>query len=177
MTMSLETKLVLSSIALLAVVSAVIATATTLLFNDFLTDRLDLQVGSAARRATSAAAQPPPEAREVAFLLFPGQSVDTFGARVRAPDGDQLVTGLPVTGVQATLTRLVVVEAAVTPAGVAVTAVACTLLVRRAVRPSAAWPPPRPGCRSRPSRPATPCAWPAYRRWTPTRAPGPWRAG
>ncbi|SEG98067.1 two-component system, OmpR family, sensor kinase [Nonomuraea solani] len=184
MTMSLETKLVVSSIALLAVVSAVIATATTLLFNDFLTDRLDLQVSSAARRSTSTAVQPPPEAREVSFLLFPGQAVDTFGARVRdgvvrraavltgvgtvrqvqappelarvtgrpvtvslgplgdyrmvgvrAPDGDLLVTGLPVLGVQTTLTRLVVVEAAVTLAGVAVVAVAATLLVRRAVRP------------------------------------------
>ncbi|GAA3545372.1 HAMP domain-containing sensor histidine kinase [Nonomuraea rosea] len=187
MTMSLEAKLVISSIALLATVSAVIATATTLLFNDFLTDRLDSQVSSAARRSTSGSLPPgsaPPEAREVSFLLLPGQSELTFGARIRqgavrraalltdggsvrevppppsltrvtnvpvtvglgplgdyrmvssrAPDGDLLVTGLPVTGMQSTLTRLVVVEAAVTLAGVALTAVACTLLVRRAVRP------------------------------------------
>ncbi|MGW0802363.1 sensor histidine kinase [Nonomuraea sp. NPDC002799] len=184
MTLSLETKLVVSSIALLATVSAVIATATTLLFNDFLTDRLDSQVSSAARRSTSAVGIAPPQSRDVSFLLFPGQPEGTFGARVhqgevrraavltgagtlrdvpappplarvtdrpvtvdlgplgeyrmvgaRARDGDLLVTGLPVLGMQDTLTRLVVVEAAVTLAGVALTAVACTLLVRRAVRP------------------------------------------
>ncbi|MFF4620634.1 hypothetical protein [Nonomuraea jabiensis] len=186
MTMSLETKLVVSSIALLATVCAVIATATTLLFHDFLTDRLDRQVTSAVRRSTSAAAQrddPPPEAREVSFLLSPGQAEGTFGARIRqgvvrraavltgistvrelpappslatvsrapvtvdlgplgdyrmaaarTPDGDVLVTGLPMTAVDSMLTRLVVVEAAVTLAGVALTAAAGTLLVRRAVR-------------------------------------------
>ncbi|MCK2213792.1 HAMP domain-containing histidine kinase [Actinomadura sp. ATCC 31491] len=186
--MSLETKLVVSSIALLAVVSAVIATATTLLFEDFLTDRLDIQVSSAARRSAGASAEPPaglaPEAaREVWFLLSPGQAEGTFGARVRlgrvhraavlsggtvrdvpappkvaavtgrpvtvdlgrlgayrmasrpAPDGDVLVTGLPLNGVESTLTRLVMVEAAVTLAGVALTAAAGTLLVRHAVRP------------------------------------------
>ncbi|MFI9839883.1 sensor histidine kinase [Nonomuraea sp. NPDC051941] len=187
MTMSLETKLVVSSIALLVTVCAVIATATTLLFHDFLTDRLDSQVTSAARRSTSAAAQrdaPPPQAREVSFLLSPGQAEGTFGARIRqgvvrraavltgiatvrelpappslaavtrepvtvdlgplgayrmasarTPDGDVLVTGLPMTAVDSMLTRLVVVEAAVTLAGVALTAAAGTLLVRRAVRP------------------------------------------
>nr|SBO90712.1 Osmosensitive K+ channel histidine kinase KdpD [Nonomuraea gerenzanensis] len=184
--MSLETKLVVSSIALLAVVSAVIATATTLFFNDFLTDRLDLQVHSAAYRSTRSAgpSNPPPEAREVSFLLTPGQAMETFGARVRqgviqraavltdpgtvrdvpAPPavagvtgepttvslgplgdyrmvaaltrtGDTLVVGLPLTGMRTTLTRLVVVEAAVTLAGVALMAIACPLLVRRAVRP------------------------------------------
>ncbi|MFC7591883.1 hypothetical protein ACFQYP_55355 [Nonomuraea antimicrobica] len=81
--MSLEAKLVVSAIALLAVVSAAIATATTLLFDDVLMDRLDLQVAAAARRSLGAAGQPPPEVREVAFLLSPGQAVDTFGARVR----------------------------------------------------------------------------------------------
>ncbi|TMR20975.1 HAMP domain-containing histidine kinase [Nonomuraea turkmeniaca] len=181
MTLSLEAKLVVSSIALLAVVSAVIASATTFLFHGFLTDRLDQQVSSAARRSVGAAGQPP---HTVSFLLAPGQAEGTFGARVRhgavsraavltgagaardvtapaavaqvtdrpvtmnlgslgdyrmvsarAPDGDMLVTGLPLTGVQTTLTRLVMVEAAVTLAGVALMAVACTLLVRRAVRP------------------------------------------
>ncbi|MEW9549817.1 sensor histidine kinase [Nonomuraea sp. NPDC050783] len=188
MTMSLETKLVVSSIALLAVVSAVIATATTLLLDDFLTDRLDLQVSSAAGRSAGAAGQLPGDgvpagAREVGFLMVPGQAEGTFGARVRlgeirraavltggtvrdvpappevaavtgrpvtvdlgplgayrmasrrALDGDVLVTGLPLTGVQTTLARLVGVEAAVTLAGVALMAAACTLLVRRAVRP------------------------------------------
>ncbi|MFG1710378.1 sensor histidine kinase [Nonomuraea sp. M3C6] len=180
MTMSLETKLVVSSIALLATVSVVIATATTLLFNDFLIDQLDSQVGSAVRRSTGAVGQ----SGEVAFLLSPGQAEGTFGARVHqgmvrraavltgagtvrevaappslarvtsmpvtvslgplgdyrmvaawARDGDLPVTGLPVTGMQSMLSRLVVVEAAVTLAGVALMAVACTLLVRRAVRP------------------------------------------
>ncbi|MFC5825134.1 sensor histidine kinase [Nonomuraea insulae] len=178
MTISLETKLVVSSIALLAIVSAVIATATTLLIDDFLIDRLDHQVSSAAHRSMGAAGP------EVSFLLVPGQAVETFGARVRqgavrraavltgvgsvqdvpAPpsvarvtgepvtinlgpmgdyrmvgartrDGDVLVTGLPLTSMQTTLTRLVVVEAAVTLAGVALMAIACTLVVRRAVRP------------------------------------------
>ncbi|MEV0620498.1 HAMP domain-containing sensor histidine kinase [Nonomuraea sp. NPDC050404] len=184
--MSLETKLVVSSIALLAVVSAVVATATTLLFNDFLTDQLDLQVRAAARRSVGAPKSPgaPPEAREVTFLLSPGQAMETFGARVRlgevrraavltgvdtvqevpAPpavaavtgrpvtiglgpmgdyrmaaartrDGDALVVGLPLSGLRSTLTRLIVVEAAVTLAGVSLMAIACTLLVRRAVRP------------------------------------------
>ncbi|WP_433435612.1 sensor histidine kinase [Nonomuraea sp. CA-141351] len=191
MTVSLETKLVASSIALLAAVSAVIAAATTLLFHDFLIDRLDSQVTSAAHRSTSAAARPgdtpgstPPQAREVSFLLSPGQAEGTFGARVRegvvrraavltgiatvrevaappslatvtrepvtvglgplgdyrmaaarTPDGDLLVTGLPLAGVTSMLTRLVVVEAAVTLVGVALMAAACTVLVRRAVRP------------------------------------------
>jgi two-component system OmpR family sensor kinase len=183
MTMSLEAKLVVSSIALLTVVSAVIAVATTLLFEDFLTGRLDSQVSSAARRSTSAAGRPGTPG-ELSFLLFPGQSEGTFGARIHqgqvrqaavltgvgtvrevpappsvarvtdrpetvglgplgdyrmvaahAPDGDLLVTGLPVTGLQSTLTRLVVVEAAVTMAGVALMAGACTFLVRHAVRP------------------------------------------
>ncbi|WP_344490464.1 HAMP domain-containing sensor histidine kinase [Nonomuraea monospora] len=186
MTMSLETKLVVSSIALLAVVSTVIATVTTLFFNAFLTDRLDLQVYSAAHRSarTAGPSNPPPEAREVTFLLTPGQAMETFGARVRlgviqraavltdpgtvqdvpAPPavatvtgepvtvnlgplgdyrmvgaqtrtGDTLVVGLPLTGMRTTLTRLIVVEAAVTLAGVALMAIACTLLVRHAVRP------------------------------------------
>jgi two-component system OmpR family sensor kinase len=180
MTMSLETKLVVSSIALLAIVSAVIATATTLLFDDFLSSRLDSQVTAAARRSIGAVGQ----SGEVSFLLFPGQAEGTFGARVhkgvvlrsavlddggilsevatppslgrvtgqpvtvslgplgdyrmaaaRARDGDMLVSGLPVAGVRSVLSRLVVVEAAVTLAGVALMAAACTLLVRRAVRP------------------------------------------
>ncbi|SNT21059.1 two-component system, OmpR family, sensor kinase [Streptosporangium subroseum] len=187
MTMSLKTRLVLSSIALLAMVSAVIATATTLLLNVFLVDQLDSRVTSAAQRSTTAAGRPgtgPTADIGVAFLLFPGQAEGTFGARVhhgavrraailtgtgtvldvdapplvvhvtdvpitltlgglgdyrlaaaRAPDGDLLVTGLPAEGVQATLTRLVAVEAAVTLGGVALIALACTVAVRLAVRP------------------------------------------
>jgi nitrogen-specific signal transduction histidine kinase len=38
-------------------------------------------------------------------------------ASARTPDGDVLVTGLPMTAVDSMLTRLVVVEAAVTLAG------------------------------------------------------------
>ncbi|WP_218825480.1 sensor histidine kinase [Streptosporangium subroseum] len=185
--MSLKTRLVLSSIALLAMVSAVIATATTLLLNVFLVDQLDSRVTSAAQRSTTAAGRPgtgPTADIGVAFLLFPGQAEGTFGARVhhgavrraailtgtgtvldvdapplvvhvtdvpitltlgglgdyrlaaaRAPDGDLLVTGLPAEGVQATLTRLVAVEAAVTLGGVALIALACTVAVRLAVRP------------------------------------------
>ncbi|MEV6865663.1 ATP-binding protein [Streptosporangium subroseum] len=83
--MSLKTRLVLSSIALLAMVSVVIATATTLLLNVFLLDQLDSRVTSAAQRSTAAAGRPgtgPTVDIGVAFLLFPGQAEGTFGARV-----------------------------------------------------------------------------------------------
>ncbi|MFC7591882.1 ATP-binding protein [Nonomuraea antimicrobica] len=73
------------------------------------------------------------DGRPVTVSLGPMGDYRMVGTRTR--DGDVLVAGLPLSDVRSTLTRLVMVEAAVTLAGVALTAGASTLFVRRAVRP------------------------------------------
>jgi two-component system OmpR family sensor kinase len=56
---------------------------------------------------------------------------------VRAPDGDVFVTGLPLAGVNATITRLLLAGLAVAGVALAVAAVAGTLIVRWTLRPLA----------------------------------------
>ncbi len=66
-------------------------------------------------------------------------SIGDFGQyRVRAvsvPDGDVILTGLPMAGVQETVVRLVVVELAVALAGMLVATLAGIAIVRRSLRP------------------------------------------
>ncbi|MGH3853491.1 MAG: sensor histidine kinase [Pseudonocardiaceae bacterium] len=54
---------------------------------------------------------------------------------VRAPDGDVLVTGLPLTGVDDTVTRLVTIEMIVIGSALVLTGVAGTTIVRLTLRP------------------------------------------
>jgi two-component system, OmpR family, sensor kinase len=53
----------------------------------------------------------------------------------RMPDGDQLVTGLPLGPTRAAVAQLITVEVAAGLAGLLVTAIAGTLVVRRTLRP------------------------------------------
>ena len=96
----------------------------------------------------------------------------------RLPDGDVLVTGLPLGATRAAVGQLITVEVAAGLAGLLVTAIAGTLVVRRTLRPlshvaatatrvtSCRWPAARwrcpSGCPRRTPAPATRSA-----RWAP----------
>ncbi|MFC5145242.1 sensor histidine kinase [Streptomyces aureoversilis] len=84
----LRTRLVLSTVVLVAVVCAVIGTVTAIVLRSYLYGQLDTQLGEAARRA--AAPHPPDiQARRggpLSFVQGGGQPIGTVGA-LTAPDG------------------------------------------------------------------------------------------
>ncbi|MFJ5828221.1 sensor histidine kinase [Streptomyces sp. NPDC093089] len=82
---SLRTRLVVSAVALIAVVAAVIGTVTTIAFRSYLYDQADEQVRAVSNRAAGPpAAMPAPDPvrdREpLAFLVGPGVPGGTLGA-------------------------------------------------------------------------------------------------
>ncbi|WP_255306056.1 cell wall metabolism sensor histidine kinase WalK [Streptomyces sp. Wb2n-11] len=82
--MSLRSRLVLSALALIAVVAAVIGTVTTIALHSYLESQLDGRLVSSVRRAEGV---PPGEAgQELRFVAAPGQPLGTVGGLV-APDG------------------------------------------------------------------------------------------
>ncbi|NSC25633.1 HAMP domain-containing histidine kinase [Streptomyces albus subsp. chlorinus] len=85
---SLRTRLVVSSVVLIAVVAAVISTVTTIALHSYLFSQLDTQLSDVARRATGPGPpglDKPPRAADLRFLTMGGQPVGTMGAVV--PDG------------------------------------------------------------------------------------------
>jgi two-component system OmpR family sensor kinase len=187
--------LLLVLVALLAVVCAVIGWVTVIAMQHFLVGQLDIQLSSAGGRAVHVA--PPgsgqpggsaPGQSGAQFLLAPGQSVGTLGARLgngkvtaadilgnngklvpvaagrvsaltsvrpggpprtvtiaglgeyrvagtAVADGDILITGLPLSGVQRTVHQIIVVEFVVAAAGLVLATAAGGLIIRRTLRP------------------------------------------
>ncbi|MFB7356362.1 sensor histidine kinase [Streptomyces gardneri] len=86
---SLRTRLVVSAVALIAVVAAVIGTVTTIAFRSYLYDQADEQVRAVSIRAAGPPADmfpappdPGPEKDELAFVLRGGTPVGTLGAEL-----------------------------------------------------------------------------------------------
>ncbi|ADD44888.1 ATP-binding protein [Stackebrandtia nassauensis] len=77
---SLRARLVAATIGLLAVVSAVIATVTTIALSSYLYDQLDHQLAATAARS----AGPGAPTDGVSFLAQPGQPIGTIGGLVDA---------------------------------------------------------------------------------------------
>ncbi|MEU2605126.1 HAMP domain-containing sensor histidine kinase [Streptomyces albus] len=87
---SLRTRLVVSSVALIAVVAAVISAVTTIALHSYLLGQLDTQLSDVARRAAGPGppgVNKPPHAADLRFLTMGGQPVGTIGAVV--PDGGE----------------------------------------------------------------------------------------
>ncbi|GHC35972.1 sensor histidine kinase [Streptomyces cinnamoneus] len=77
----LRTRLVLSTVALVAVVCAVIATVTTIVLRSYLYGQLDTQLGEVARRAAGHRAPAPHDDTDpLRFLKAGGQPIGTVGA-------------------------------------------------------------------------------------------------
>jgi len=202
---SLRTRLVVALVALVAVVCAVVGTATVVALRQLQLAQLDAQLLASAERAPgdgSREQRPQPADRcpastddedaaadGIGFLLAPGQAPGTLAARVAdgrvtaaaslvgfcaqalsppdaaalaalaTPTGDGaprtvdvgslgsyrvvavpssdavLVTGVPLSGLEATQRRLVQVEVAVAVAAMLLAGLAAAVLVRRALRP------------------------------------------
>ncbi|WP_244905293.1 sensor histidine kinase [Streptomyces agglomeratus] len=91
---SLRTRLVVSAVALIAVVAAVIGAVTTIALHSYLEHQLDGQLLSSVRRAE----RDPVEAtagQELRFVAAPGQPLGTVGARL-AQDGAVLMSAKSV---------------------------------------------------------------------------------
>lgn len=91
---SLRTRLVVSAVALIAVVAAVIGTVTTIAYRSYLYDRADEQLTGLAQRAAGPPVAPPGFAvgqgrPPLAFLGDPGSPIGTLGAVV---DGTEEVS-------------------------------------------------------------------------------------
>lgn len=185
---SLTARLVVTAVALVAIVCLLIATATTLAMRNTLVARLDKDVTSSLGRTNdndgdrdSGPRQPPPldtryqgpgtliaslggpvargrvlseehsgftplstaDLHELSDVPADGQvhgvNLPGFGAyRVMAvvtPDGDRLVNGLPLTGVQATVNSLIGWELLLTLLGTGAAAGVGLVVVRRQLRP------------------------------------------
>ncbi|GGW02292.1 two-component sensor histidine kinase [Streptomyces narbonensis] len=85
---SLRTRLVVSAVALIAVVAAVIGTVTTIAFRSYLYDQADEQVRDVSKRAAGPPADMPlgpdpvPGNDQLAFVLRGGTPVGTLGAEL-----------------------------------------------------------------------------------------------
>ncbi|MGP4000043.1 sensor histidine kinase [Streptomyces sp. 8N706] len=77
---SLRTRLVVSSVALIAVVCAIIGSVTTITLHSYLYGQLDDQLQGVAARALRG--HPPPHESRLGFVLGPGQPPGTLGAEV-----------------------------------------------------------------------------------------------
>ncbi|GAA2608366.1 HAMP domain-containing sensor histidine kinase [Streptomyces axinellae] len=88
---SLRTRLVVSSVALIAVVAAVISMVTTIALHSYLFSQLDTQLSDVARRAAGPAppgVKNPPHAADLRFLTMGGQPLGTIGAVIPDDGGD-----------------------------------------------------------------------------------------
>ncbi|WP_327393242.1 HAMP domain-containing histidine kinase [Streptomyces sp. NBC_01186] len=87
---SLRTRLVVSSVALIAVVAAVISMVTTIALHSYLGSQLDTQLSDVARRAAGPppGRDRPPHPVDLRFLVMGGQPVGTIGALIPDHDGD-----------------------------------------------------------------------------------------
>jgi two-component system OmpR family sensor kinase len=115
---SLRARLLFALVALLAVVCAVVGWITVIVMQHFLVGRLDTQLSSAGGRSVSAAGPPgngqpgsgsAHDQSGARFLLAPGQSAGTLGARVR----DGRVTVAAVLGSDGKLAAVAVGRVAV----------------------------------------------------------------
>ncbi|MFJ7157531.1 ATP-binding protein [Streptomyces sp. NPDC101118] len=186
---SLRTRLVVSAVALIAVVGAAIGTVTTLALRTYLEGRLDEQLRTAVEMSSR---DRDPDRPPLRFVSAPGSPLDTVGARLAADgtvaeDGRSVargpapgslvaltraqadalgeaadpaatraatvslpglgdyrvltaadgsfVLGFPLSGVQSTVTTLIVVEVCVTAAGLLAAGLAGQALVSVALRP------------------------------------------
>lgn len=207
---SLRTRLIAVLLTLLALTILAVGASTELALRHFLVGRLDQQLTAAGTRSADADDAKAPDVPDqpensddskgpssdkvdgddtgADFLLAPGQSAGTVGARIvaghvtaagvltdagalrplpevqkaaltrltvddephtlsikgrgdyrmlatRAPDGDVLVTGLPLAGVNSTLWRLIAVEAAFAGAALICAAALGAGILRRTLRP------------------------------------------
>ena len=87
---SLRTQLVVSAVALIAVVCAVIGTVTTIAVNSSLESRLDDELRTSGQRSFGPPGAPEPRPDDLRFVVIPGQPIGTVGART---DGDGELTG------------------------------------------------------------------------------------
>ncbi|MEU8461912.1 HAMP domain-containing sensor histidine kinase [Streptomyces sp. NPDC029003] len=95
---SLRTRLVVSAVALIAVVGAAIGTVTTLALRSYLVDRLDEQLGVSVDMATRGpGAGKASRENSLGFVLAPGNPTGTAGVRLD-PDGKVLASGLSSSG-------------------------------------------------------------------------------
>ncbi|MEE1754248.1 sensor histidine kinase [Streptomyces sp. SP18CS02] len=182
---SLRTRLVVSAVALIAVVAAVIGAVTTIALRSYLVDQKDGQLRTAVDRAAHEGAP-----GGLRFITAPGQPIGTVGGRAAAPGGalgeagrlvgprpgdppgsldtaqsaalsaaardggvhtvslpglgdhrvlasrdGTIVLGFPLTDVQDTVNRLVLVEVYVAAAGLIAAGIAGGTLVGVALRP------------------------------------------
>ncbi|MFI6943929.1 sensor histidine kinase [Streptomyces sp. NPDC050418] len=199
---SLRTRLVVSAVALIAVVCAVIGTVTAVALHSYLYERLDQQLADVAKRAAGPGKSPegtapaPDELPRDAFrfLALGGQDIGTLGAtvsgdtvteaRISEPGGDDgrpaqvadlgaevrtalgdvaqdgnphtvelpglgayrvqstaspdygaMLVGVPTSGVENTVSTLIVVELCVAGAGLVAASIAGAVLVGVALRP------------------------------------------
>lgn len=86
---SLRTRLVVSSVTLIAVVCAVIGTVTTIALHSYLGSQLDEQLRTSAERSLGPVERPGPsgggnrpDPTDLRFVTMPGQPIGTVGARV-----------------------------------------------------------------------------------------------
>ena len=79
---SLRTQLVVSAVALIAVVCAVIGTVTAIAVNASLESRLDDELSASVQRSYGPPRErEPPRADDLRFVAIPGQPIGTVGAR------------------------------------------------------------------------------------------------
>ncbi|MGW7572924.1 sensor histidine kinase [Streptomyces sp. NPDC054765] len=83
---SLRTRLVVSAVALIAVVAAVIGTVTTIALHSYLQGKLDGQLTDSLVRARLPRPHDPRRAQGLDFVAMGGQPLETVGARI-GPDG------------------------------------------------------------------------------------------
>jgi two-component system, OmpR family, sensor kinase len=182
---SLRTRLVATTLLLLAIASALIAVATTISLRQFLMNRLDADVRASSRILIRADLGPPPtlalpsrgprppdtltaivrNGTVVAAVVFPigedprpvppaeypelaglevgerprsvdlGELGDYRLVATPLPFGDTVVSGLPESPVQTTVTWLVLIELVVTGIALAGAGTAAAIVVRRELRP------------------------------------------
>ncbi|MFF8292767.1 sensor histidine kinase [Streptomyces sp. NPDC016309] len=87
---SLRTRLVVSAVALIAVVAAVIGTVTTVALRSYLTGQKDEQLTEAVRRAAG------PRWDDLRFVTAPGQDLGTVGGRADGPEAPLSTAGRSV---------------------------------------------------------------------------------
>ncbi|MGI5259175.1 sensor histidine kinase [Streptomyces angustmyceticus] len=83
---SLRTRLVVSAVALIAVVGAVIGTVTTIALHSYLQGQLDRQLTEAVRHAQAPWPYDPRRSQGLEFVAMGGQPLESVGARF-GPDG------------------------------------------------------------------------------------------
>ncbi|MGW6978060.1 sensor histidine kinase [Streptomyces sp. NPDC054932] len=88
---SLRTRLVVSAVALIAVVGAAIGTVTTFALRSYLVTELDDQLGTSVRMAARAPGGKPVRENSVGFVTAPGSPLDAAGIRLD-PAGNVLGT-------------------------------------------------------------------------------------